>query len=85
MLFNSFSFLFLFLPATLLVFSLAAANGAGRKSLQSLMFFASCIFIGASGLLSLCLLLLSLIMNYLLLRWLAATVGGGGRRAARTR
>ena len=80
MLFNSYGFLFVFLPATLLVFSLAAAKGAGRTFLQTLLFAASCVFIGTSGFLSLCLLLFSLGMNFVLLRWMAQTLADGGRR-----
>jgi alginate O-acetyltransferase complex protein AlgI len=80
MLFNSFTFLFLFLPATLLVFEVAVAAGAGKVALQILLFIASCLFIGASGLLSVCLLLFSLALNYAFLHWMAGAHGDDSRR-----
>ncbi len=80
MLFNSFTFLFVFLPAVLIGFAAAVRFGAGRTALQISLFAASCIFIGASGLLSLGLLLISLGMNYVLLRWMAASEGERVRR-----
>ena len=71
MLFNSFTFLFLFLPATLFVFAVAVAKGVGKAALQILLFAASCLFIGASGLPSVFLLLFSLALNFTLLHWMA--------------
>lgn len=68
MLFNTPLFVFAFVPLTLVAYQLAARLGADSSRLQTLLFVASCIFLGIGSLQSLLLLIMSLGVNYLLLR-----------------
>jgi alginate O-acetyltransferase complex protein AlgI len=72
-LFNSFPFILILLPFLIAVYQLVASNGARQLQLRFLLFISSCLFIAVADWLSLVALLISVGLNFQLLRLLAAT------------
>ena len=81
MLFNSYVFLFVFLPLTLLVWHLTSRRFGGQAARFALL-TASLMFYSTAGLWFLLLLVASMVVNFYLGRWLGSdSMSPGGRRA----
>ena len=80
MLFNSFEFIFVFLPVTLLLYSLCVRSGRLEFGLAVLV-FASLFFYGFWNPAYLLLILFSIFFNYFLGKWISSLAGSAARAA----
>src|SRR5260370_14488746 len=79
MLFNSYLFVLLFLPATLLIFHALRNSGQHRMATAALA-FASLVFYGWWSVQALLLLLILMAANYTVVWWLLGSAAGAARR-----